>query len=136
MLAIALLILAAPVMLLIAHRRQALLARPVLYRQERVTWNGERFQMLKFRTMPIDAEAASGPVWSRHGERRATPFGAFLRRTSLDELPQFFNVLQRRDVARRPASRAAGIRRAIPPADPRLHAEAPRQGGHHAAGRR
>jgi len=50
--------------------------------------------MLKFRTMPVDAEAASGPVWSRHGERRATAFGAFLRRTSLDELPQFFNVLR------------------------------------------
>ena len=65
----------------------------VFYRQERVTWNGERFVMLKFRTMPVDAEAASGPVWTRRGERRATPFGALLRRTSLDELPQFLNVL-------------------------------------------
>jgi putative colanic acid biosynthesis UDP-glucose lipid carrier transferase len=66
----------------------------VFYRQERVTWNGERFAMLKFRTMPVDAEAASGPVWTKAGERRATPLGALLRRTSLDELPQFFNVLQ------------------------------------------
>ena len=50
--------------------------------------------MLKFRTMPVDAEAASGPVWSRPGDSRATPFGALLRRWSLDELPQLFNVLK------------------------------------------
>ena len=50
--------------------------------------------MLKFRTMPINAETASGPVWTRQGERRATPIGALLRRTSLDELPQFINVLK------------------------------------------
>jgi putative colanic acid biosynthesis UDP-glucose lipid carrier transferase len=67
---------------------------PVFYRQERVTWNGERFHILKFRSMPVDAEARSGPVWSTCGEHRATPFGAFLRRTSLDELPQFFNTLR------------------------------------------
>lgn len=66
---------------------------PVLYRQQRVTWNGTHFSMLKFRTMPVDAEAGSGPVWASAGERRATPFGAWLRRLSLDELPQLFNVL-------------------------------------------
>jgi putative colanic acid biosynthesis UDP-glucose lipid carrier transferase len=92
-LASVLLVLASPLMLLIALGVKLTSPGPVLYRQERVTWNGEKFQMLKFRTMPVDAEAASGPVWSRHGERRATPLGAFLRRTSLDELPQFFNVL-------------------------------------------
>lgn len=67
---------------------------PVFYRQERMGLNGKTFQMLKFRSMPVDAEAASGPVWARPGERRATRFGAFLRRTSLDELPQFLNVLR------------------------------------------
>ncbi len=66
---------------------------PVLYRQERVTWNGQRFVMLKFRSMPQDAESDSGPVWAREGESRATRFGAFLRRYSLDELPQLWNVL-------------------------------------------
>jgi putative colanic acid biosynthesis UDP-glucose lipid carrier transferase len=66
----------------------------VLYRQQRVTWNGEVFEMLKFRTMPVSAEDASGPVWSRRGESRATPFGTFLRRTSLDELPQLLNVVK------------------------------------------
>jgi putative colanic acid biosynthesis UDP-glucose lipid carrier transferase len=50
--------------------------------------------MYKFRTMPVDAEARSGPVWSSRGESRATPFGALLRRYSLDELPQLFNVLR------------------------------------------
>ncbi len=67
---------------------------PVLYRQERVTWNGHRFHMLKFRSMPLGAEAESGPVWSRNSEVRATRFGAFLRRFSLDELPQLVNVLR------------------------------------------
>ncbi len=67
---------------------------PVLYRQERITWNGQRFSMLKFRSMPLGTEKASGPVWSRRGEARATRFGAFLRRYSLDELPQLVNVLK------------------------------------------
>jgi putative colanic acid biosynthesis UDP-glucose lipid carrier transferase len=67
---------------------------PVLYRQRRVTWNGAQFEMLKFRSMPVDAEAGTGPVWARPGEDRATAFGRFLRRWSLDELPQFFNVLK------------------------------------------
>ena len=67
---------------------------PTFYRQERVTWNGQRFTMLKFRSMPQDAESTSGPVWSRQGEPRATAFGAFLRRYSLDELPQIVNVIK------------------------------------------
>ena len=67
---------------------------PVFYRQERVTWNGQRFRMLKFRSMPAGSETSSGPVWSRQGEARATRFGSFLRRYSLDELPQLLNVLK------------------------------------------
>jgi putative colanic acid biosysnthesis UDP-glucose lipid carrier transferase len=67
---------------------------PVFYRQDRVTWNGQQFQMLKFRSMPQDSEADSGPVWSRTNEARATRFGTFLRRYSLDELPQLLNVLR------------------------------------------
>jgi len=85
---------AAPVMLIIAIGVKLSSKGPVFYRQDRVTWNGERFPMLKFRTMPVDAEAESGPVWTKAGERRATPFGSFLRRMSLDELPQFINVLE------------------------------------------
>ena len=69
-------------------------AGPVFYQQERMGLNGRTFGMLKFRSMPVNAEAATGAVWSRPGESRATPVGGFLRRTSLDELPQFLNVLR------------------------------------------
>jgi putative colanic acid biosysnthesis UDP-glucose lipid carrier transferase len=56
--------------------------------------NGHTFDMLKFRSMPVNAESSTGPVWARPGENRATPIGSFLRKTSLDELPQFINVLK------------------------------------------
>jgi undecaprenyl-phosphate glucose phosphotransferase len=85
---------ASPLMLAIAAGVKLSSKGPVLYRQQRMTWNGEVFEMLKFRTMPVSAEDTSGPVWARRGESRATPFGTFLRRTSLDELPQFLNVLR------------------------------------------
>jgi putative colanic acid biosynthesis UDP-glucose lipid carrier transferase len=88
------LLLASPVLAIVAIVVKLSSPGPVFYRQERITWNGQRFMMFKFRTMPVEAEATSGPVWARAGERRATPFGAFLRRTSLDELPQFINVLR------------------------------------------
>ena len=86
--------LALPMMTLIALGIKLTSPGPVLYRQARVTWNGEHFEMLKFRTMPVDAERTSGPVWLRRGEARATRFGALLRRLSLDELPQLANVLR------------------------------------------
>jgi putative colanic acid biosynthesis UDP-glucose lipid carrier transferase len=88
-----LMVVSAPLWLAIAIGIKVSSRGPILYRQERVTWNGQRFEMLKFRTMPVDAEAGSGPVWSNGQASRATPFGAFLRRFSLDELPQLINVL-------------------------------------------
>ncbi len=94
MLATLILVLTAPLMVLIAAAIKLTSPGPVFYRQERLGWSGHPFMMLKFRTMPIDAEAQTGPVWNHHAEQRATPFGAFLRRTSLDELPQFINVLK------------------------------------------
>ena len=94
LLALLILLLASPVMLLIAAGVKLSSPGPVFYRQERVGWNGYHFTMLKFRSMPVDAEARTGAVWARAGEQRATRFGAFLRRTSLDELPQFINVLR------------------------------------------
>jgi Undecaprenyl-phosphate glucose phosphotransferase len=66
----------------------------VLYGQERMGLDGRRFRMLKFRTMRADAEAETGPVWAAEKDPRRSPFGAFLRRFSLDELPQFVNVLR------------------------------------------
>jgi len=65
---------------------------PILYRQRRMGLDGREFTMLKFRTMRADAEA-NGPVWSQSNDARRTWIGAFLRRTSLDELPNLFNVL-------------------------------------------
>jgi Undecaprenyl-phosphate glucose phosphotransferase len=66
----------------------------VLYRQERMGLDGRSFEMLKFRTMPEDAEAETGPVWSPNGDPRPTGVGRVLRRVSLDELPQLWNVLK------------------------------------------
>lgn len=88
------LLLAAPVMLLIAAAVKLSSPGPIFYRQERMGLNGHTFHMLKFRSMPVNAETKTGPVWARSGENRATPVGSFLRRTSLDELPQFINVLK------------------------------------------
>jgi Undecaprenyl-phosphate glucose phosphotransferase len=67
---------------------------PVFYRQERCGLNGKPFPMLKFRTMRVDAELQSGPVWAIKDDPRRTPLGSFLRRTSLDEFPQLINVLK------------------------------------------
>ncbi len=67
---------------------------PVFYSQERVGWNGRRFMMLKFRSMPVQAENSTGAVWATRQDNRTTRFGRLLRRTSLDELPQFINVLK------------------------------------------
>ncbi len=66
---------------------------PVLYRQERMGLDGETFSMMKFRSMRVDAEEGSGPVWAQAGDQRRTRLGGFLRATSLDELPQLWNVL-------------------------------------------
>lgn len=67
--------------------------KPIFYRQLRIGRLGKPFEIVKFRTMRTDAEAG-GPVWARSNEARTTRIGAILRRTSLDELPQLFNVLR------------------------------------------
>ena len=88
------LLLTSPLLLIIALAVKASSKGPVFYRQERMGLNGLTFDMLKFRSMPVDAEKKTGAVWARQGEQRATKVGAFLRKTSLDELPQFINVLK------------------------------------------
>ena len=89
-----LLLIASPLLVVIAVAIAATSGGPVFYRQTRVTWNGRQFTMLKFRTMPVDVEGPSGPVWSDPGQRRSTGLGRLLRRYSLDELPQLINVLR------------------------------------------
>ena len=87
------LVVLSPVMLLIALLVKRSSPGPVFYRQERCGLNGRSFQMLKFRSMGVDAEKQTGAVWARKDDPRRTAFGSFLRKTSLDELPQFINVL-------------------------------------------
>ena len=67
---------------------------PIFYRQERVGQDGKTFWLVKFRSMREDAEAETGPVWSAEGDSRVTRMGKIMRRTRVDELPQFFNVLR------------------------------------------
>ncbi len=67
---------------------------PIFYRQERMGLDGTPFQMLKLRSMRVDAEASSGPVWAVRDDPRRTRMGTFLRHWSLDELPQLWNVLK------------------------------------------
>lgn len=67
---------------------------PVIFAQERMGWNGQRFNIYKFRSMPVDAERVSGPVWATESDERPTRLGALLRKSNLDEIPQFWNVLK------------------------------------------
>ena len=90
----ALLIGISPLLLLLALGVKLTSRGPVFYSQERMGLDGRAFRMLKLRTMKVDAEAATGPVWAAENDPRRVPFGAFLRRFSLDELPQFMNVLR------------------------------------------
>jgi len=67
---------------------------PVFFKQRRVGQDGRFFHILKLRTMRVDAEADTGPVWARENDPRVTRFGRFLRKTHLDELPQLINVIR------------------------------------------
>jgi Undecaprenyl-phosphate glucose phosphotransferase len=88
------LVLLSPLLLLLAGLVKATSRGPVFYRQERCGLNGKPFQMLKFRSMRQGAEQRTGAVWAQKDDPRRTPLGAFLRKTSLDELPQLINVLR------------------------------------------
>ncbi len=88
------LIVMSPFFLLLASLVKLSSPGPIFYRQRRMGLDGRGFDMLKFRSMRWDAESETGPVWTRADDRRRTQIGAFLRRTSLDELPQFWNVLK------------------------------------------
>ena len=83
-----------PIMLLITIFIKLTSPGPVFYRQERMGLDGKLFNMLKFRTMRENAEKTTGPVWAQKEDMRRTKLGSFLRRLSLDELPQFINVLK------------------------------------------
>ncbi|MBZ0266286.1 undecaprenyl-phosphate glucose phosphotransferase [bacterium] len=67
---------------------------PVFYSQKRIGLDGKEFTIYKFRSMRLDAETNSGPVWAKKGDDRTTALGAFLRRWSIDELPQLWNIIR------------------------------------------
>jgi Undecaprenyl-phosphate glucose phosphotransferase len=88
------LVVASPIALVLAVFIKLTSPGPVFYRQRRVGLDGKPFDIIKIRTMRLDAEAQTGPVWTRANDPRRTPIGAILRCTSLDEWPQFWNVLK------------------------------------------
>ncbi|MGA9565864.1 MAG: exopolysaccharide biosynthesis polyprenyl glycosylphosphotransferase [Candidatus Korobacteraceae bacterium] len=87
-------VLTAPFMLVIAGLIKLMSSGPILFRQERVGLNGTRFRMYKFRTMRESSREEGDTRWTTASDDRRTPIGSFLRKFSLDELPQFFNVLK------------------------------------------
>ncbi len=87
------LVVLAPVMLVVAVLIRLDSPGPIFYRQERVGINGRRFFMIKFRSMRADAESAERPGWTTADDPRRTRLGQLLRRLSIDELPQLWNVL-------------------------------------------
>jgi Undecaprenyl-phosphate glucose phosphotransferase len=88
------LVLLSPLLALLAAFVKLSSPGPIFYRQERCGLNGRSFHMLKFRSLRVDAEQKSGAVWAVKNDPRRTRLGAFLRKSSLDELPQLWNVLR------------------------------------------
>ncbi len=96
LLSLVILILISPVMFVIAIAVKLSSSGPVLFRQRRHGWDGKPIKVYKFRTMAVHQENKGTVTQASRNDPRITSIGAFLRRTSLDELPQFFNVLQGR----------------------------------------
>lgn len=86
-------IMMSPVMLIVALGVRITSPGPVIFKQERVGLNRRNFMMYKFRSMKMQTDGEEDMGWSTKDDPRRTRFGSFIRRTSLDELPQFFNVL-------------------------------------------
>jgi exopolysaccharide biosynthesis polyprenyl glycosylphosphotransferase len=89
-----LLVLLSPVMLIVMIVVKLSSPGPAIHRQTRVGLNGSTFTVLKFRSMYMDAEARTGPVWATKNDPRITGPGKWIRRFRLDELPQLLNVLR------------------------------------------
>ena len=88
------LVVASPFMIAAAIAVKIYDGGPVFYKQKRLTFNGREFDVLKFRSMVVDAEKLSGPVLASDDDPRITPIGKFLRKVRLDELPQLINILK------------------------------------------
>jgi exopolysaccharide biosynthesis polyprenyl glycosylphosphotransferase len=88
------LLIASPLFAIVALLIRYTSPGPIFFVQERVGLNGNTFQMLKFRTMRVSDKSDSDTQWTTSEDPRRTVIGTFLRKTSLDELPQFINVLK------------------------------------------
>jgi lipopolysaccharide/colanic/teichoic acid biosynthesis glycosyltransferase len=89
-----LLLIASPILLFAIILIKIVSKGPVIYRQERVGKNGSIFKIYKLRTMKLDAEKDTGPVWAKAKDPRLIKFGGILRKAHIDEIPQLFNVLK------------------------------------------
>lgn len=87
-------VIAAPVMLLVGLVITIVSPGPILFKQERVGLDGKIFSIYKLRTMRLDAEKYSGPVWAQEDDPRLIKYGKLIRKLHLDELPQLYNVLR------------------------------------------
>ena len=87
-------ILFSPILLVTAILVKCTSKGPVIFKQERVGLHNRRFQMYKFRSMRVQDPSDEKKAWTTKGDPRVTPVGRFIRHTSIDELPQFFNVLK------------------------------------------
>lgn len=94
MLSVPLFLILLPLMLLIGLVVKITSPGPILYRQVRLGQDGKSFKLFKFRSMRQDAEKATGPIWAKPNDDRVTGFGRIIRRTSLDELPQIWNIIR------------------------------------------
>ncbi|WP_347506259.1 sugar transferase [Pseudomonas anguilliseptica] len=116
------LLLCLPVFPLIALAIKLESPGPVFFKQLRIgrSWpeHVELFEMIKFRSMRADAEAGSGPVWAQRNDPRITRVGKFLRKSRLDELPQFINVLRGEMSLIGPRPERPGITRSLEQAIP------------------
>lgn len=82
-----------PIMLFAAIMTKITSPGPILYKQERIGLNQKSFNMYKFRSMRVQSEQSSNTTWTTKDDPRKTKWGEFMRKTSIDELPQFFNIL-------------------------------------------
>lgn len=87
-------ILLSPLFLLTAILINCTSRGPILFTQTRVGKDGKLFEIYKFRTMRVDAEKETGPVWAENNDPRLIPVGKFLRKAHIDEIPQFINILK------------------------------------------
>ena len=93
--AIVAIIITSPIMILTAIAIKLESPGPVIFKQERIGYNGKPFMMYKFRSMKVQDESEEKSQWTTEDDPRKTKVGTFIRRMSIDELPQFFNVLKR-----------------------------------------